>query len=80
MQALSKAMLGSLFNGAAQSALGATASGALQHVSRTLMTSMPSPGDGQTKLVTLIPGDGIGPEVTNAVVREGSRIAGGGRL
>ena len=31
------------------------------------MTYMPRPGDGGVKQVTLIPGDGIGPEVTKAV-------------
>jgi hypothetical protein len=30
---------------------------------------MPKPGSGQTKTVTLIPGDGIGPEVTDSVVQ-----------
>ena len=35
---------------------------------------MPSPGDGQPRRVTLIPGDGIGPEVTGAVERVVSRM------
>lgn len=30
---------------------------------------MPKPGSGKSKTVTLIPGDGIGPEVTDAVVQ-----------
>lgn len=29
---------------------------------------LPEPGAGKPRLVTLIPGDGIGPEVTKAVV------------
>jgi isocitrate dehydrogenase (NAD+) len=33
------------------------------------MTYMPVPGDSETRTVTLIPGDGVGPEVTNAVVQ-----------
>ena len=33
------------------------------------MTYLPRFGDGATKKVTLIPGDGIGPEVTASVVR-----------
>lgn len=32
------------------------------------MTYMPSPGDSRPHTVTLIPGDGIGPEVTSAVI------------
>lgn len=36
---------------------------------RTLMTYVPSPGDARRQTVTLIPGDGIGPEVTAAVTR-----------
>ncbi|KIY96837.1 isocitrate dehydrogenase (NAD+) [Monoraphidium neglectum] len=36
---------------------------------RGLLTYMPKPGSGKTKAVTLIPGDGIGPEVTDAVVQ-----------
>ncbi|GMH40348.1 hypothetical protein BSKO_08252 [Bryopsis sp. KO-2023] len=34
---------------------------------RALMTYVPSPGDGAKKTVTLIPGDGVGPELTQAV-------------
>ena len=34
---------------------------------RGLMTYVPLPGDGKPHTVTLIPGDGIGPEVTDAV-------------
>ena len=37
--------------------------------SRGLMTYVPSPGDARKQTVTLIPGDGIGPEVCNAVVK-----------
>ena len=33
------------------------------------MTYMPVPGDSETQTVTLVPGDGVGPEVTNAVVQ-----------
>lgn len=33
------------------------------------MTYVPSPGDARRQTVTLIPGDGIGPEVTGAVTR-----------
>lgn len=33
------------------------------------MTYVPRPGDSHPRTVTLIPGDGIGPEVTNAVVQ-----------
>ena len=33
------------------------------------MTYVPSPGDARRQTVTLIPGDGIGPEVTAAVTR-----------
>lgn len=33
------------------------------------MTYVPSPGDARKQTVTLIPGDGIGPEVCNAVVK-----------
>ncbi|KAL3141973.1 hypothetical protein ABBQ32_004619 [Trebouxia sp. C0010 RCD-2024] len=36
---------------------------------RGLMTYVPSPGDARRQTVTLIPGDGIGPEVTGAVTR-----------
>ena len=36
---------------------------------RGLMTYVPSPGDARKQTVTLIPGDGIGPEVCNAVVK-----------
>jgi isocitrate dehydrogenase (NAD+) len=32
------------------------------------MTYMPSPGDAKPHTVTLIPGDGIGPEMTSAVI------------
>ena len=35
---------------------------------RSLMTYVPLPGDGRPHTVTLIPGDGVGPEVTEAVV------------
>ena len=35
---------------------------------RGLMTYVPLPGDGRPHTVTLIPGDGVGPEVTDAVV------------
>ena len=31
------------------------------------MTYVPLPGDGRPHTVTLIPGDGVGPEVTEAV-------------
>lgn len=46
--------------------------GALQQSSgfhRTLMTYMQTPGKSKEHRVTLIPGDGIGPEVTNSVVQ-----------
>lgn len=33
------------------------------------MTYVPLPGDGKPHVVTLIPGDGIGPEVTDAVTK-----------
>jgi isocitrate dehydrogenase (NAD+) len=33
------------------------------------MTYMQTPGQSKEHKVTLIPGDGIGPEVTNAVVQ-----------
>ncbi len=33
------------------------------------MTYVPLPGDGTPHVVTLIPGDGIGPEVTNSVTK-----------
>lgn len=36
---------------------------------RGLMTYVPSPGDARKQTVTLIPGDGIGPEVCDAVVK-----------
>lgn len=36
---------------------------------RGLMTYVPSPGDARRQTVTLIPGDGIGPEVCGAVVK-----------
>ncbi|KAK9810571.1 hypothetical protein WJX73_001461 [Symbiochloris irregularis] len=35
---------------------------------RSLITYVPSPGDARPQTITLIPGDGIGPEVSNAVV------------
>jgi len=35
---------------------------------RGLMTYMPSPGDARPHTVTLIPGDGIGPEMTSSVI------------
>lgn len=41
----------------------------MQGAARGLLTYMPKPGSGKTKAVTLIPGDGIGPEVTDAVVQ-----------
>ena len=37
--------------------------------SRRSVTYMPRPGDGTPRPVTLIPGDGIGPMVTGAVVQ-----------
>ncbi len=40
-----------------------------QAFGRGLMTYMPTPGDGKPHTVTLIPGDGIGPEISNAVVQ-----------
>jgi isocitrate dehydrogenase (NAD+) len=40
-----------------------------QEWARGLMTYMPMPGDATTRTVTLVPGDGVGPEVTNAVVQ-----------
>ena len=33
------------------------------------MTYVPSPGDARRQTVTLIPGDGIGPEVCGAVTK-----------
>lgn len=33
------------------------------------MTYVPLPGDGRPHVVTLIPGDGIGPEVTDVVTK-----------
>ena len=36
---------------------------------RGLMTYVPSPGDARRQTVTLIPGDGIGPEVCGAVTK-----------
>ena len=36
---------------------------------RSVMTYVPLPGDGTPRPVTLIPGDGIGPEVTNSVTK-----------
>ncbi len=33
------------------------------------MTYVPLPGDGTPHVVTLIPGDGIGPEVTDSVTK-----------
>jgi hypothetical protein len=41
----------------------------LQGAARELLTYMPKPGSGKAKTVTLIPGDGIGPEVTDSVVQ-----------
>lgn len=35
---------------------------------QTLFTSIPKPGAGASRTVTLIPGDGIGPEITKSVV------------
>ncbi|KXZ41875.1 hypothetical protein GPECTOR_255g642 [Gonium pectorale] len=35
---------------------------------RSIVTYLPAPGDSATQTVTLIPGDGIGPEVTRSVV------------
>jgi hypothetical protein len=43
--------------------------GAALGAARGLMTYMPKPGSSKTHAVTLIPGDGIGPEVTDAVVQ-----------
>ncbi|KAI8474612.1 MAG: isocitrate dehydrogenase, NAD-dependent [Monoraphidium minutum] len=40
-----------------------------QGAARGLLTYMPKPGSGKTNTVTLIPGDGIGPEVTDSVVQ-----------
>ena len=40
-----------------------------QGAARGLLTYMPKPGSAAAKIVTLIPGDGIGPEVTDAVVQ-----------
>lgn len=34
---------------------------------RTKITYVPSPGDARPQTVTLIPGDGIGPEISEAV-------------
>ena len=34
---------------------------------RSIITYVPSPGDAKPHKVTLIPGDGIGPEVSKAV-------------
>ena len=42
---------------------------AAQGAARGLLTYMPKPGSSVQKTVTLIPGDGIGPEVTDAVVQ-----------
>ena len=39
-----------------------------RHIDRRFVTYMPRPGDGAPRTVTLIPGDGIGPLVTGAVV------------
>ena len=36
---------------------------------RSIMTYVPLPGDGKPHVVTLIPGDGIGPEVTDSVTQ-----------
>ncbi len=41
---------------------------ALLQQSRDLITYVPTPGDAKLQTVTLIPGDGIGPEVSKAVV------------
>jgi isocitrate dehydrogenase (NAD+) len=41
----------------------------LQCSRRSLMTYMQTPGVSKEHRVTLIPGDGIGPEVTNSVVQ-----------
>jgi isocitrate dehydrogenase (NAD+) len=40
-----------------------------QGFKRGLMTYMQTPGASREHRVTLIPGDGIGPEVTNSVVQ-----------
>eukprot|EP00878_Enallax_costatus_P008185 GHUV01008558.1.p1 GENE.GHUV01008558.1~~GHUV01008558.1.p1 ORF type:complete len:350 (+),score=79.36 GHUV01008558.1:142-1191(+) len=40
-----------------------------QQARRSLMTYMQTPGQSKEHKVTLIPGDGIGPEVTNSVVQ-----------
>ena len=37
-----------------------------QALRRSMVTYMPKPGDGDIRTVTLIPGDGIGPEMTGA--------------
>ena len=34
----------------------------------TYLTYLPRPGDAAIKTVTLIPGDGIGPEITKSVL------------
>uniref|UniRef100_A0A6U2F8Z1 Isopropylmalate dehydrogenase-like domain-containing protein n=1 Tax=Chlamydomonas euryale TaxID=1486919 RepID=A0A6U2F8Z1_9CHLO len=49
--------------------LGAAASAAPRSAARGLMTTVHSPGDGRTRTVTLIPGDGVGPEITNVVTK-----------
>ena len=38
-----------------------------RHLSSSKMTYVPNPGDATEKTVTLLPGDGIGPELTSAV-------------
>ena len=35
---------------------------------RTKITYVPSPGDAKPQTVTMIPGDGIGPEVSDAIM------------
>ena len=35
---------------------------------RNKITYVPSPGDAKPQTVTMIPGDGIGPEVSDAVM------------
>jgi isocitrate dehydrogenase (NAD+) len=41
---------------------------------RTKITYVPSPGDAKPQTVTMIPGDGIGPEVSDAVLEVFERL------
>lgn len=41
---------------------------AAYHAQRSIVTYLPKPGDASNKVVTLIPGDGIGPEITKCVI------------